>query len=69
MLRQINKLFLLDLQNLSGGTSLINAIIQICLLSSIMTLGKILRDAAQFNFYRGLVVKEQVFHFCFTLQS
>ena len=38
MLLQINKLFLLDLQELSWGTSLVITIIQICLLSSFMTL-------------------------------
>ena len=69
MLLQINQLFPLDLQKLSGDTSLVIATIQVCLFPSIMTLGKFLRDAAQFNLYRCLVVKEQSFHFCFTLES
>ena len=69
MLLQINLLFLLDLQKLSGGTSLVIAIIQTYLLPSIMTLGKFLHDAAQFDFYRCLDVKEQIFLYCFTLES
>ena len=32
-----------------------------------MTLGKFLQDAAQFNFYCCLDIKEQVFHFRFAL--
>ena len=54
-------MFLLDLQELSGGTSLVITIIQICLLSSIITLVKFLQDAAQFNIYRRLDVKELFF--------
>ena len=69
MLLQINQLFLLNLQKLSGSTGLIIAIIQICLLPSIMRLGKFLQDAAQFNIYRHLEVKEQTFHYCFALES
>ena len=69
MLLQTNLLFPLDLRKLSGGTSLVIAIIQICLLSSIMTLGKFLQGAAQLNIYRCFDVKEQIFHYCFTLES
>ena len=64
---QINWLILLHLEKLSAGTSLDIAIIQICLLSSIMTLGMLLQHAAQFNIHRCLDVKEQIFHYCFTL--
>ena len=49
-----------DLQKLSGGTSLVIAIIQICLLSSIMTLDKLIQNAAQLRFYWCLDVKEQI---------
>ena len=69
MLLQINQLFLSDLQKLSGGTGLVIAIIQVCLLPSIMTLGKFLQDAAQFNIYRCLDVKKQIFQYWFTLES
>ena len=69
MLLQINQLFLLDLRNLCGGTSLVIAIIRICLLSSIMTLGKFLQDAVQFKIYRCFDVIEQILHYCFTLES
>ena len=34
-----------------------------------MTLDKFLQDAAQFNIYRCLDVKEQIFLYCFTLES
>ena len=69
MLLQINRLFFWILQELSGGTILLIAIIKICLPSSIMTLGKFLQDAAQFVFCRCLVVKGQIFQYYFTLES
>ena len=50
MFLQINQLFLSDLQKLSGGTSLVIAIIQVCLLSSNMTLRKFLQEAASLVF-------------------
>ena len=59
----------LDLQKLSGGTNRVIAIIQICLLSLIMTLGKFLQDATQFLIHRCLDVIEQIFLYCFTLES
>ena len=51
MLLQMNSLFLLDLYELSRGTSLVVAVIQSCLLSSIMTLCKFLQDAAELNLF------------------
>ena len=69
MLLQINQLFLLNLQKVIYSTSIVIAIIQICLLPLIMTLGEFLQYADQFNFYCCLDVKEQIFLHWFILEG
>ena len=66
MLLQLDNLILLDLQKLSRGTTFVT-ITQRDLLSSIMTLGESLQDAAQFHLYCCLDIKTQKYNLSFAL--